>query len=214
MRYLGITYISGGMHTYISSRIRAISLNTSHFLGQASNKGKHSHNKKHWTEILIKRTSDRREQAYRLRRAIIESGIEYKWNTCNIQNTWQGKELKIQINHINGDPLNNRRENLEFLCPNCHSQTPTWGKSANKKPKQKKPKRNLEPNLCLDCKKVISYRALRCKSCSQKFPRTTKIDWPQDEKLLNMLKNNSFVSVGRQLGVSDNAIRKRLKRKT
>jgi len=45
---------------------------------------------------------------------------------CNI-NEWQGKNIVLALDHIDGNNKNNARENLRFLCPNCHSQTPTWG---------------------------------------------------------------------------------------
>lgn len=39
---------------------------------------------------------------------------------------WRGKELTFELEHKDGDNKNNIRENLEVLCPNCHSQTSTW----------------------------------------------------------------------------------------
>lgn len=40
---------------------------------------------------------------------------------------WQGKTLSLELDHINGENNDNRIENLRFLCPNCHSQTTTYG---------------------------------------------------------------------------------------
>ena len=45
---------------------------------------------------------------------------------CGHPNTWNGKPLTLQLDHIDGDRDNNTRENLRWICPNCHTQTPTF----------------------------------------------------------------------------------------
>ena len=46
---------------------------------------------------------------------------------------YNGKPLTLQLDHIDGNPINNNLENLRFLCPNCHSQTDTFaGKNPSK----------------------------------------------------------------------------------
>lgn len=52
---------------------------------------------------------------------------------CGIDN-WLGKKITLEIDHIDGNTKNNSPENLKLLCPNCHSQTPTWRRN---KPKLK-----------------------------------------------------------------------------
>jgi 5-methylcytosine-specific restriction endonuclease McrA len=49
----------------------------------------------------------------------------------------ESKELVLELDHINGNNRDHRPNNLRFLCPNCHSQTPTWGNRGNKGNKKK-----------------------------------------------------------------------------
>jgi hypothetical protein len=52
---------------------------------------------------------------------------------CGID-SWQGEKIILELDHIDGVRDNNDRKNLRALCPNCHSQTPTWkGKHYKKK---------------------------------------------------------------------------------
>jgi hypothetical protein len=50
---------------------------------------------------------------------------------CGGASTWLGLSLALVLDHIDGDPTNNRRENLRLVCPNCDSQLPTF-KSRNR----------------------------------------------------------------------------------
>jgi len=50
----------------------------------------------------------------------------YKCERCGISE-YNQEPLSLQIDHIDGDSTNDTLVNLRFLCPNCHSQTPTYG---------------------------------------------------------------------------------------
>lgn len=60
-------------------------------------------------------------------------------NECNVcgLREWRGKPLTLELEHKDGNNQNNKRENLECLCPNCHSLTDTW-RGRNKKPTRRK----------------------------------------------------------------------------
>lgn len=60
-----------------------------------------------------------------IRRYIIEKQND-ECAICKIKNEWMKKELKFVLDHIDGNCLNNKRENLRLLCPNCNSQTNTF----------------------------------------------------------------------------------------
>lgn len=49
----------------------------------------------------------------------------HRCESCGLTE-WQGKPIKLEMHHVDGDADNNSRENLQLLCPNCHSQTPTF----------------------------------------------------------------------------------------
>ena len=62
-----------------------------------------------------------------LRRYVINNNlIPYRCAICGCVE-WQGRTLSLELDHINGINNDNRIENLRFLCPNCHSQTTTYG---------------------------------------------------------------------------------------
>lgn len=124
---------------------------------------------------------------------------------CSIGPKWNGRPLKLQLDHINGVFNDNRSENLRLLCPNCHSQTETFSGR----------KRRVAIVPCSYCENLNRPGAQRCSSCRRWFvrqPGRCKIEWPGDEELRRMVAASSFVSVGRKLGVSDTAVHKRLKR--
>jgi DNA-binding CsgD family transcriptional regulator len=62
-----------------------------------------------------------------LKARLIDAGLkDNRCESCGIS-TWRGKPLNVQLHHKNGDGTDNRLMNLSFLCPNCHSQTDTYG---------------------------------------------------------------------------------------
>ena len=52
-------------------------------------------------------------------------GIPRECTTCRLGPEWNGKPLTLELDHIDGDRLNNELSNLRLLCPNCHAQTET-----------------------------------------------------------------------------------------
>jgi hypothetical protein len=129
LRTLGLRE-AGGTHAHISRQLRAFSIDTSHFLGCGANRGENhkGSTKCPWNLVLVLRTGGPRQKSFRLRRALIESGRPFRCETarCPVQETWLDKPIHLHVNHKNGNWLDDRAENLEFLCPNCHSQTPNY----------------------------------------------------------------------------------------
>jgi hypothetical protein len=122
---------------------------------------------------------------------------------CKITH-WNGKKLSLQLDHINGINNDNRLENLRILCPNCHSLTETYSGKNTKK--------------CVICNegnltgKSKMHKKCMMKSSYNPNKSQTKIDWPTLEELEKMLEESNYVQVGKKLGVSDNAIRKHIKK--
>jgi hypothetical protein len=88
-------------------------------------------------ELLVR---GRRTQRGHLKTRLVAAGLkEDRCELCGIDE-WRGAPLSIQLHHVNGDGQDNRLENLELLCPNCHSQTDTYGGRNG----HRRPERHLE----------------------------------------------------------------------
>jgi transposase len=68
-------------------------------------------------------TPDQRQSRGTLKRALLREALKrYVCEICGISE-WRGLPLSLALHHVNGDGRDNRLENLQLLCPNCHSQT-------------------------------------------------------------------------------------------
>jgi hypothetical protein len=95
-----------------------------------------------WAEALrrgdiVRLTPKQRFEAYAhsgrslprasLKRLLLDAGLKREQcERCGIDE-WRGQRLSIALHHLNGNPADNRLENIRFLCPNCHSQTENYG---------------------------------------------------------------------------------------
>lgn len=126
IRLLDLNY--GGASRKLTMRsIEAHSLDTTHFTGQGHLKNLPSPTRRTAAEILVEYPhGSTRVSNTRLRRALDEIGVDYRCADCGVGRIWNGKPLVLEIDHIDGNWLDSRAENLRYLCPCCHSQTPTY----------------------------------------------------------------------------------------
>lgn len=220
LRYLKIK-LAGGSHKHISERIKQFKINTNHFTGKIWNKGKPLLIlRRKPEEVLVNdRFNGRKDRTNLLRRAMIESGFIQRCNRCKTE-SWMEQPLVLTIHHKNGNNVDNRKDNLEFLCPNCHSQTENFvGKNRKKKETKIKESRikSKNQNLICACGNTKSSKSRQCKRCdvATRFNDNTKkkfvISKEELSKLI-LIDKIPFTTLGKRFNVSDNAIRKRARK--
>lgn len=212
IRKIGLR-VAGGNFNTISKYIQLYNIDTSHFSGQTWNKGMGltdyaAINK--FEDILKKGTSIK---TCTLKERLIAEGLkEYKCERCGNCGVWMGEKMTLEMHHINGDHFDNRLENLQILCPNCHSITDSY--------RGKRRKYNVTPNhrqrngytcKCLYCgNEFKSDRKNRKFCCLDHYRKYSK----NISKYENPIKTQILSVIGDACNISDMARRLKTSRPT
>ena len=233
-RYLNLAP-KGGNYSTIKKYIKEYEIDTSHFTGKGWNVGLKfkPHPQFNMEEILVK---NKTYNTNKLRKRLIDEGYkEYKCECCG-NTEWMGKPIPLELHHINGDRNDNRLENLQILCPNCHSFTENYrgsnkkkykiensGKSdielrkniegtlhfeAKKEKEVKRSKKEKTPKYCAYCGKELIGKQKHY--CSQECAHHAISKRPPVQELIEKIKefNGNKCALGNYYGVSDKAIHK------
>lgn len=223
--------LTGGSYRLLKQRINQHGISIDHFIGHG------------WSKGLTKETSDTlnknslktrtpHEKVFcinsgfnssKLKYRLLDLGWEDKCNICGLKD-WLGNPITLHVDHINGISGDNRLENLQIICPNCHQQTETWG---NKKDKGSMVKLLNTPDLgsgaeglvgwslttptkkCIDCDKKCSCNATRCKSCEAiRKNNNIKKRVSKEQLILDLKDLKTYVEISKKYNVSDVSIKK------
>lgn len=190
----GLTTNGSGNYTNIKRKIKNLGLEIPvyNFYGGGFIKQRLSDD-----EVFCENSTYTRQK---LKKRIIDGNLlEYKCDECPNIGEHNGKKLVLQLDHKNGINDDNRLINLRFLCPNCHSQTETFAGKNNKK-----------TYLCECGNEKYKFSNL-CNECSSKNRRKVN-KRPGHETLLTDVTNLGYRQTGVKYGVSDNSIRKWIKK--
>lgn len=117
-KLLGIKPATGAQ-TYITNRAKKYGVDTSHFTGQAWRKNK-TFEKRPVSYYLV--IGGPRCGSHQLKVRLIAQGIKQNYcEKCGQLPEWLFDELPMELDHKNGNHEDNRLENLQILCPNCHA---------------------------------------------------------------------------------------------
>jgi DNA-directed RNA polymerase subunit RPC12/RpoP len=130
--------------------------------------------------------------------------LEYKCQRCASNGIWNNEPLCLQLDHINGVGTDCRKENLRWLCPNCHSQTPTFGSKNSKNEKWE--------NVCKDCGVKVNTASIRCRNCSATHRRIRTSISINREIFWNTICFNGVRKLAKEYDISERLIKETLKK--
>ena len=154
---------------------------------------KYNKRKKKCNEELFVINSQYNQSA--LRRIVKnEKLIPYECANCKNNGFWMEQKLSLQLDHINGINNDNRLVNLRWLCPNCHTQTDTYGS-----------KRLKKDSVC-ECGVKKSKLSFYCKDCYKKnrveIIKNNRLNKPNIESLNLEVELYGKAAISRKYNVS------------
>jgi 5-methylcytosine-specific restriction endonuclease McrA len=228
VRKLGLAPSGGGAYFSVERRIAELNLDTSHFTGKSWSRGK-KFPPKQLDSILVLGNVNIPTHALKLK--LIRAGLKSpKCELCGWSERSIDGRVPIELDHINGNRLDNRLENLQILCPNCHSLRPTHGGcnkrlKAKDKPliesplvledyareskvtKESKPKLTPREKQCPICKKCfISKARVYCSTVCFKQSQN-RVNLTKDQ-LRELVWKKPTSEIAESYGVSDTTIGK------
>lgn len=105
----------------VKRRCQELNVSCEHF-----KRSNHSTPRQELKDILVKNSTYRNLSSLK-QRLLKEHMLQYKCTICGNNGVWMDQPLTLQLDHIDGDSTNNELSNLRLLCPNCHTQTETYG---------------------------------------------------------------------------------------
>ena len=184
-------------HKYVSE----YQIDISHFTGNKTNvggvltEGLKTKSDEYLFENSYKITSNKL-----LKKLLSEGKKECRCEVCG-NSEWNGKEIPLELHHINGIHSDNRFENLQVLCPNCHAQTDNYrGKKSKKKAEY----------YCEKCGKKLyeKSRTGMCVNCYREYEKKVSKCPTKDVLLSDYKELKYFALIGKKYGVSGKTAKK------
>ncbi len=141
--------VAGGNYANMKRILQRLNLDCSHWTGQGWNKGQRTKDWSQYTRIKSLKLHLIRERSHQC-------------ENCR-REKWEGEDIPLEVDHVDGDRTNNKEENLKLLCCNCHALTPTWRGRNNIK-------KEVVQRYCSKCNIEISTssKSGKCRSCFNK----------------------------------------------
>ena len=198
----GLNNIGGNSRT-LKNRLNEEGIDYSHIpQGKYASRGRCNYQNKATVaaDALVRDSKHSRKTAKRI--ILREELLLYKCAICGMDPKWNRKPLTLRLDHINGIRNDHRLENLRFLCPNCDSQTDTYGGRNFKRDRIK-----YSCSLCGGVRSKSSKSGL-CAACSNLKRTKINNNIPSVEELSVMVWEIPTTQIALHYGVSDKAVAK------